>query len=139
MKKNEETSRNMKNKREISEDFHSFLSSHEKSSTIFRAYRCCCNFFRRIPRRFPCVCFRNVCIQKQSTTNFGVSPFCRRKVTIFVGRETQTHTRQGQPLQQSCFYRIINRSTAATATTTTIQPGDAPFSVARSLRSSPWS
>ena len=66
MKKNEETSRNMKNKREISEDFHSFLSSHEKSSTIFRAYRCCCNFFRRNPRRFPCFCFRNVCFPEDN-------------------------------------------------------------------------
>ena len=29
------------------------LDSHAKSSTISRIYRCCCNFFRQNPRRFP--------------------------------------------------------------------------------------
>ena len=33
------------------------LDSHAKSSTISRVYRCCCNFFRQNPRRFPWFCF----------------------------------------------------------------------------------
>ena len=33
------------------------MDSHAKSSTISRIYRCCCNFFRRNPRRFPWFCF----------------------------------------------------------------------------------
>ena len=28
-----------------------------KSSTISRIYRCCCNFFRQNPQRFPWFCF----------------------------------------------------------------------------------
>ena len=33
------------------------IDSHAKSSTISRIYRCCCNFFRQNPRRFPWFCF----------------------------------------------------------------------------------
>ena len=33
------------------------MDSHAKSSTISRVYRCCCNFFRQNPRRFPWFCF----------------------------------------------------------------------------------
>ena len=32
-------------------------SSHAKSSTISRVYRCCCNFFRQNHRRFSWFCF----------------------------------------------------------------------------------
>ena len=36
--------------------------------------------------------FRNVSLSRgKSTTRFGWSPFFRRKVTIFIGRETKTH------------------------------------------------
>ena len=38
------------------------------------------------------ILFRNVSLSLgKSTTRFGVSPFFRRKVTIFIGRETKTH------------------------------------------------
>ena len=33
------------------------MDSPAKSSTISRVYRCCCNFFRQNPRRFPWFCF----------------------------------------------------------------------------------
>ena len=39
------------------------------------------------------ILFRNVSLSRgKSTTRFGRSPFFRRKVTIFSGRETQIHT-----------------------------------------------
>ena len=63
---------------EILDDFHGFVSE-------------CVSFSRR-----------------ESTTDFGVSPFFQRKVAPFIGRETKTHMlptqipekqiRQGQPL-----------------------------------------
>ena len=38
------------------------------------------------------ILFRNVSLSRgKSTTRFGVSPFFRRKVAIFIGRETKTH------------------------------------------------
>ena len=38
------------------------------------------------------ILFRNVSLSRgKSTTRFAVSPFFRRKVTIFIGRETKTH------------------------------------------------
>ena len=38
------------------------------------------------------ILFRNVSLSRgTSTTRFGVSPFIRRRVTIFTGRETKTH------------------------------------------------
>ena len=53
----------------------------------------------------------------KSTTRFGVSPFFRRKVTIFIGRETKTHifptkineTRIGQvsPFINNYSFRIL--------------------------------
>ena len=62
------------------------LTSHAKSSTISRVYRCCCNFFRL---------FRNVSLSKgKSTTRFGVLPFFRIKVTFVIGRETKAHEDQ---------------------------------------------
>ena len=33
------------------------MDSHAKSSTISSVYRCCCNFFRQNPRRFPYIFF----------------------------------------------------------------------------------
>ena len=46
-KKDEKRKKNEKKKKD----------SHAKSSTISRIYRCCCNFFRQNPRRFPWFCF----------------------------------------------------------------------------------
>ena len=49
------------------------LPTCSKSSTIFK------------------ILFRNVSLSRgQSKTRFGVSPFTRRKVTMFIGRETKT-------------------------------------------------
>ena len=70
MKKNEETSAK-------SHKMSKVLSSHAKSSAISRVHRCCCNCFRRIPRRFRDV-FPNVCFpEANQQPNFGESPFFR--------------------------------------------------------------
>ena len=68
------------------------LDSHAKSSTISRVYRCCCNFFSSKSSTISMILFRNVSLsRRKSTTRFGVSPFFRGKVTIFIGRETKIH------------------------------------------------
>ena len=46
-----------------------FLSSHAKSSTIFRVFRCCCNLFRRNHRRFPY--FSECVLSLRNSTNLG--------------------------------------------------------------------
>ena len=51
-KKNEKMEKNDEKKKENEK-----IASDAKSSTISRVYRCCCNFFRQTPRRFPWFCF----------------------------------------------------------------------------------
>ena len=55
--------------------------------------------------------FASECVsfQRKSTTRFAVSRFFRRKVTIFIGRETKTHiyqrkNRSGQPFYEQPFF-----------------------------------
>ena len=68
------------------------LDSHAKSWTISRVYRCCCNFFSSKSSTISMILFRNVSLSRgKSTTRFAVSRFFRRKVSIFIGRETKTH------------------------------------------------
>ena len=59
--------------------------------------------------------------RRKSTTRFGVSPFPRRKVTIFIGRETTTHIlptkinenkfAKVSSTNKNYSFRIINHST----------------------------
>ena len=57
----------------------------------FQVYRCCCNFFRQNPRRFPWFCF-GMCLfpDENQQPVLGGHRFFRRRVTIFIGRETDT-------------------------------------------------
>ena len=68
MKKNDEKRKNKK------------LDSHAKSSTISRVYRCCCNFFRQNPRRFPWFCFGMCLFPKENQQPvFGCNRFSEEK------------------------------------------------------------
>ena len=91
-------------------------------------------FFRQKSKTISMILFRNVSLSRgKSTTRFGVSPFFRRKVTIFIGRETKIHilpTKIDEKKSiRSAHLTIIflleqyNHST----TTTVIQTGEAPF------------
>ena len=76
------------------------------------------------------ILFRNVSLfpEENQQPVFAVSPFFRRKVAIFIGRETNTHilTDENQrkkfakvsPSNNNCSFRMINHSTATTTTTT---------------------
>ena len=68
------------------------LDSDAKSWTISRVYRCCWNFFRQNPQRFPWFCF-GMCLfpEENQQPVFGSNRFFRRKVTIFIGCETKIH------------------------------------------------
>ena len=55
--KNEKKTKKMEKNDEKKKEKWRNLASHAKSSTISRVYRCCCNFFRQNPRRFPWFCF----------------------------------------------------------------------------------
>ena len=92
MDNNEETSRNLKNKCEISEHFQCFDFSHAKSQTISRGCRCCCNIVRWSLQRFTWFFRMCLSVRWKSTTNFGVSPFFLRRVTTLIGRETNNYS-----------------------------------------------
>ena len=102
MKKNEKMKK-MKNEKSKKK-----LDSDAKSFRISKVYRCCCNFFRQNPRRFQWFCF-GMCLfpEENQQPVLGGHRFFRRKVTMFIGRETKTHilptkidekNRQGQPI-----------------------------------------
>ena len=56
------------------------------------------------------ILFRNVSLSRgKSTTRFAGSPFFRRKVTIFIGRETKTHIFPTKIEQQQAFHGLVRR------------------------------
>ena len=70
----------------------SFIFFHFLSfSFIYRVFRCCCNFFRRNPRRFHDFVSECVSFPRKINNPFWEVSVFRRKVTIFIGRETKTH------------------------------------------------
>ena len=105
------------------------MDSDAKSSTISKVYRCCCNFSSK-SSTISMILFRNVSLSRgKSTTRFAGSAFFRRKVTIFIGRETKTHILQtkinGKKTLRSADLTIIilleyyNHSTTTTTPPTT--------------------
>ena len=109
------------------------MDSDAKSSTISKVYRCCCNFFRQNPWRFPWFCFWMCLVpEDKSTTRFGWSAFFRRQVTIFIGRETKTHIlptkiNEKKSLRSVDLTIIILVENYNHSKTTIIQSGEAPF------------
>ena len=66
------------------------MDSHEKSSTISRVYRCCCNFFSSISSTISMILCRNVSLSRgKSTTRFAVvTVFPKWKFSLGVKKHT---------------------------------------------------
>ena len=91
------------------------MDSHAKSSTISRIYRCCCNFFRQNPRRFPWFCF-GMCLfpeenqqpvlggQRFSEEKWQFSLDVKQKHTFYRRKSTKKKIRVGQHLWQELFF-----------------------------------
>ena len=95
------------------------LDSHAKSSTISRIYRCCCNFFRQNPRRFPWFCF-GMCLfpeenqqpvlggNRFSEEKWQFSLDVKQKHTFYRRKSTKKKIAKVSPSHDNYSFRIIS-------------------------------
>ena len=86
------------------------LASHAISSTMSRVYRCCCNFFRQNPRRFPWFCF-GMCLFREENQQpvLGGHRFSEEKwqFALDVKQKYTFHTKMDEKLLRSVPLTII--------------------------------
>ena len=94
------------------------MDSHAKSSTISRVYRCCCNFFRQNPRRFPWFCF-GMCLfpeenqqpvlggNRFSEEKWQFSFDVKQKHTFYRRKSTKKKFAKVSPSNNNYSFRII--------------------------------